>query len=108
MVIVVAKFRHNGLRYDQFGWKDANNQLLPPAATLEFVPVTEGSEENLAFWKYTPSGKLELGTVNRDVVKNLDLGKDYYVYITDQKMVPMIDPDKTAQMAPKERPRPLT
>lgn len=86
MVSVVAKFRLNGISNRDYGAgppQPEENQTT----TLEFSPVVSGSEENKVFWKYTPAGKLELGTVNRDVVKALDLGHEYYVIITDQKPV---------------------
>ena len=85
MVSVVAKFRMNGISYRDYASSGPPQPAEQQTATLEFSPVTQGSEENKNFWKYTPSGKIELGTVNRDVVKALDLGREYYVYITDVK-----------------------
>lgn len=45
-------------------------------------PVTEGSEENEAFYKWTPAGELRLETVNEDVADFLEPGKDYYIDIS--------------------------
>jgi len=44
-----------------------------------FYPVTDGSEENKEFFKWTPGGKLELA-----VLKNQYFvpGREYYVDIT--------------------------
>ena len=44
-----------------------------------FWPVTDGSEENEKFFKYTPSGELKLQTINKDV--NFEPGKEYYIEI---------------------------
>lgn len=47
---------------------------------IELNPVTGVSEENKNFFKWTPSGKIEMGIVN-DNVKFL-IGKEYYVDFT--------------------------
>lgn len=44
-------------------------------------PVISGSAENAAFFKYTPSGKLELGTINPAAAAQLEVGKEYYLDI---------------------------
>ena len=46
---------------------------------LMFEAVTDGSEENKSFWKYTPSGKLEMSIDNLDAVKQFEVGSDYYL-----------------------------
>ncbi len=50
--------------------------------TLILYPVTSGSEENKKFYEYTPSGKLELGTVNPEAWAKFEIGKSYYVDFT--------------------------
>lgn len=45
----------------------------------EFLAVTDGSEDNKAFWEATPSGKLNVATVKPDV---FEVGKFYYLDIT--------------------------
>lgn len=47
----------------------------------EFIPVVDGSEENKAFWKWTPSGKLQFSSTNQDV--KFESGKNYYLTITE-------------------------
>lgn len=49
------------------------------SVTMEFIPVSSGSEENKLFWKWSPAGKIELNTVNEEVVRNMTIGKEYYV-----------------------------
>lgn len=41
-------------------------------------PVTTGSKENEAFWKWTPSGKLEMG-IKAESAKYFEVGKEYYL-----------------------------
>lgn len=45
---------------------------------FELMPVTSGSEENKSFWKYTPSGKIEINVSNESVA-TFEVGKEYYV-----------------------------
>ena len=47
---------------------------------FEFTPVTGGPGENNSFWKWTPSGKLEMRCTNPDV--DFVPGKAYYIDIT--------------------------
>lgn len=53
------------------------------AVTVELWAVTSGSEENKSFWKYTPSGKLEMnmnaGTTAAD---QFEPGQEYYLDFT--------------------------
>jgi hypothetical protein len=48
--------------------------------TAVFTAVTDGSPENKSFFKYTPSGRLEVGTYTED---RFDVGKAYYLDITE-------------------------
>jgi hypothetical protein len=50
--------------------------------SLTFEPVTSGSAENDQFFKYTPWGKVELGTVNPDAAKAFVVGGSYYLDFT--------------------------
>jgi hypothetical protein len=49
---------------------------------ISLTPVSSGSEENKKFWKYTPSGKIELSTINQDAADQFEVGKEYYVDFT--------------------------
>lgn len=49
---------------------------------LVFEPVTSGSPENERFFKWTPWGKLEMGTVNVGAAKQFEVGREYYLDIT--------------------------
>lgn len=50
---------------------------------INLYPVTSGSPENEKFYRYTPSGSIELSTVNAEAAKNFELGKEYYVDFTE-------------------------
>jgi hypothetical protein len=51
--------------------------------TLQFNVVYSGSEENKKFFALTPGGQLSFFTVNEDVAKKLQLGKEYYIDISE-------------------------
>lgn len=55
--------------------------------SLVFLPVysnVEGSE-NRKFWDSSPSGRIELGTVNPEAWKCFSLDKEYYIDFTEAK-----------------------
>lgn len=60
--------------------------------TLE--PVTCGSEENESFWKWTPSGRLDFGTINDQAAAMFKVGKEYYV---DIRPAPEPKPESTKE-----------
>lgn len=45
-------------------------------------PVTSGSPENESFFKYTPSGSLNLSTINQAAFDAFEEGKEYYIDVT--------------------------
>lgn len=47
--------------------------------TYRFSAVTSGSKENETFWRYTPSGSIELAALREDL---FEIGKEYYVDFT--------------------------
>lgn len=51
--------------------------------TVVLVPVTTGSEENKSFWKYTPTGKLEM-FMNEGVeaADSFQVHQEYYIDFT--------------------------
>jgi hypothetical protein len=51
-------------------------------ASIVLLPVTSGSDENKQFWKYTPSGRLELQVLNHSAVEGVAEGQSYYVDLT--------------------------
>lgn len=49
---------------------------------VELIAVTDGSEENKEFFKYTPSGKLSLGILEPEQADKLVVSDEYYIDIT--------------------------
>lgn len=50
---------------------------------IQMVPVVSGSPENERFFRLTPYGKLEIGTINPSVEKHFEPGKMYFIDITE-------------------------
>ena len=53
--------------------------------TLNFTPVGDDSPENKLFWDATPSGSLQMGTLNPEAWKEFELGEEYYLDFTPVK-----------------------
>ena len=66
-------------------YSDPDSLETVETRTLKFSPVYGNGDpehENTKFWSSTPSGHLELGTVNPEAWKHFELGKDYYLDFT--------------------------
>lgn len=50
--------------------------------TVKLVPVMGGSEENKRFYEASPSGQIELGTINQAALEQFVIGKEFYVDFT--------------------------
>lgn len=48
-------------------------------STVKLEAVTSGSPENDAFFRNTPWGRLEFGTVNKAAADQIEVGKEYFV-----------------------------
>lgn len=55
---------------------------MPEVAELFLPPVMGGSEENKEFWKYTPTGKIEMHLDNENALKAFEGMGEYYVDFT--------------------------
>ena len=67
MTMVRAKFRVTDKEpYDQ-------------GFVIKMTPVTTGSEENESFYRYTPYGQFEMGTVNERAADYFEVGQEYYL-----------------------------
>jgi hypothetical protein len=69
------------------GEKDENGTpILAPVEvrTINLVPVysQDPGSENHTFWKYTPSGAIQLGTINPAAWEQFELNREYYVDFT--------------------------
>jgi hypothetical protein len=52
------------------------------ASRVTLAPVTSGSEENKAFYKWTPGGSISLETINTEASKQFEPGKEFFVDFT--------------------------
>lgn len=50
--------------------------------SVKLQPVTGGSPENESFFKWTPMGSIEIGTLNADAAARFVPGKQMYVDFT--------------------------
>lgn len=50
--------------------------------SLKFQPVSGSNAENAAFFKATPSGVIELSTINEKIIPEFEPGATYYVDFT--------------------------
>ena len=71
---VVAKFRCNSI--ELFSTEPGGNRRVKLAPVY---PGKDASEEDKAFWKYTPSGSLEMTIDNPPAADLFEIGKNYYL-----------------------------
>ncbi|HEV2237558.1 MAG TPA: hypothetical protein VGR57_12920 [Ktedonobacterales bacterium] len=50
--------------------------------TIKLAPVNANSEENKQFFRWTPAGSIDFGTVNPAVVAQMHIGDEFYVDFT--------------------------
>ena len=50
------------------------------------MPVTGSSEENKAFWQYTPSGKLEM-SIKGEAADMFNVGQEFYIDFSPAEIV---------------------
>lgn len=88
---VRAKFVVNQIERSQNGGYRENGQydssLKTEVSTIKLLPVSGGSEENKKFFAWTPTGEIQLGTINPEAAKQFELGKAYYVDFTPADVV---------------------
>ncbi len=80
--MVRAKFRLDSItRQKSTRYVDGKSEPCE-VQTLRLYPVSGSSDENKKFFASTPSGQIELGTVNAEAVAQFQLGGEYYVDFT--------------------------
>lgn len=47
--------------------------------TVKLTPVMSGSAENESFFKWTPYGAIEIGTINEAALTQFEKGAEFYV-----------------------------
>lgn len=50
--------------------------------SVKLFPVTSGSPENAEFFKWTPSGSIDMGTINEAAAEQFKPGQEFYVDFT--------------------------
>jgi hypothetical protein len=71
---VRAKFVVNTITRQLFG-EQGEGQVI------KLSPVYSNSPENKEFYKWTPCGQIELGTVNPEAAKQFELGKEDFTAV---------------------------
>lgn len=56
-----------------------DHQSKDELRNIKLTPVTGSSEENKKFFRWTPFGKIEIGTLNPEAWKQFPLGAEVYV-----------------------------
>lgn len=76
---VRAKFYVSEVKQSKNNWGGKDGELL---TTIKLMPVTGTSDENKQFFRWTPAGSIDLGTVNPAVVEQFRIGDEFYVDFT--------------------------
>lgn len=58
------------------------NEPAADGARIILSPVTSGSKENEEFFKWTPWGTIEIGTINPAAAEQFKVGDEFYVDFT--------------------------
>lgn len=80
-----STMQHAGYEKDAAGADDRNKPVQQEMRSVKFAPVYANNDpehENSKFWKATPMGAIELGTINPEAWKQFEIGKEYYVDFT--------------------------
>lgn len=79
MKSIICKFQISS-KTKTMGYDTKGNKA--PAYRIEGFPVYTGSKEDEEFFQATPSGKLELGVLNKVAADILEPGDNVYITIT--------------------------
>lgn len=74
---VRAKFKVQSITRQQH-WDASKGEIQ----TIKLAPVTSGSAENASFYAATPTGSIELATVNGEAAAQFTLGGEFYIDFT--------------------------
>lgn len=78
--MVRAKFKVRSITLSE-GRRSSNGEKCD-LKTVQLLPVCGDSPENRKFFESTPSGSIDLGTINPDAAAQFEVGKEYYVDFT--------------------------
>ena len=78
---VRAKFKVHRISRHMSGRWDGSKTVSEEVQTIHLYPVGVGTE-NREFFANTPSGSIELGTVNKAAADQFELDGEYYIDFT--------------------------
>ena len=73
---VRAKFKADSITLQKYGDEVLKTAKLTP------VYSNDPTSENAQFYKWTPTGSIDLGTLNPKAADYFEIGKEYYVDFT--------------------------
>lgn len=76
---VRAKFYVSEVKQSRSNYSGVEGEIL---TTIKLASVNATSEENKQFFRWTPAGSIDLGTVNPAVVEQMHIGDEFYVDFT--------------------------
>ena len=76
---VRAKFYVSEVKASKNNYGGKDGEVL---TTIKLQPVSGTSEENKQFFRWTPAGSIDLGTVNPAVVEQFHIGDEFYIDFT--------------------------
>lgn len=76
---VRAKFYVSEIKVTKNNFGGTEGESL---TTIKLQPVTGNNEENRQFFRWTPAGFIDLGTVNAAVVEQFHIGDEFYIDFT--------------------------
>lgn len=74
---VRAKFKVESITRQKH-WDKTKGDII----SIKLDPVVGGSSENAEFYAATPSGSINLSTLNEQAGNQFDLGAEYYIDFT--------------------------
>lgn len=75
-MVVRAKFRLDEQANIGQGNRDGKPLIK---STFVFRAVAGDTPENKSFWEWTPSGEIKLQCVNPEVLKEFEIGQEFYI-----------------------------
>jgi len=84
---VRAKFTVTSIERRQSAIWNPETKTATPAElqTITLAPVYDNGDpnhENTKFWQASPSGQIQLGTINAAAAAEFELGREYYIDFT--------------------------
>jgi len=75
----------------KFKVTNANTSQVNCTTSVRLEAVTDGSEENKKFWKYTPAGTLDF-TTEPERAERFKIDQEYFVTLSDKMLTNVVEP----------------